>query len=144
MKVEKVNKLIDKYLNGLTTAEEEHKLAKELLQEDAPTAWKPIELMLGELALGEAIYDQTLAQHKRKAMLHMLNWSTAAVVALLLTCGVANRLNLSGKENLAIMYENGVKITDEKQVLAQSADAVSEIFSLSDTHNDLVELFNPE
>ena len=49
--------LIDKYLEGMTTPEEEFSLACELQRQDIPEEWKAIRLMLGDLALGEAEYD---------------------------------------------------------------------------------------
>lgn len=49
--------LIDKYLEGMTTPEEELSLARELQRQDIPEEWKAIRLMLGDLALGEAEYD---------------------------------------------------------------------------------------
>jgi hypothetical protein len=49
--------LIDKYLEGMTTPEEELSLARELQRQDMPEEWKAIRLMLGDLALGEAEYD---------------------------------------------------------------------------------------
>lgn len=49
--------LIDKYLEGMTTPEEELSLARELQRPGLPEEWKAIRLMLGDLALGEAEYD---------------------------------------------------------------------------------------
>lgn len=49
--------LIDKYLEGMTTPEEELSLARELQRQDIPEEWQAIRLMLGDLALGEAEYD---------------------------------------------------------------------------------------
>ena len=49
--------LIQKYLNGETTAEEERLLALEVSREDAPEDWKIIAGMLGELTIDEALFD---------------------------------------------------------------------------------------
>lgn len=45
--------LIQKYLNGETTVEEERLLALEVSREDAPEDWKIIAGMLGELTIDE-------------------------------------------------------------------------------------------
>lgn len=52
--------LIDKYLEGMTTPEEELSLARELQRQDMPEEWQAIRLMLGDLALGEAEYDAVI------------------------------------------------------------------------------------
>ena len=58
--------LIQKYLNGETTAEEERLLALEVSREDAPDDWKIIAGMLGELTVDEALFDQEMASRKQK------------------------------------------------------------------------------
>lgn len=77
--------LIDKYLEGMTTPEEELSLARELQRQDIPEEWKAIRLMLGDLALGEAEYDAVMAERKRKSRIARLwPWVAAACVAALL------------------------------------------------------------
>lgn len=63
MKDKDIEQLINKYLEGETSPEEEQELALELQRPDIPQEWKAIRLMLGELTLGEAEYDrmQTLS-----------------------------------------------------------------------------------
>lgn len=143
MKTEEVNKLIDKYLEGLTSAQEEKRLALELQREDAPEEWKAISMMLGELTLGEALYDQTQEQRSSRRKFLRLSWTAAASVALLVGWGIHSYVN-QYDQDVAVMYVNGQKITDEKQVMAQSTAVVSEIFNLSEAPGDLVELFNME
>lgn len=143
MKTEEVNKLIDKYLEGLTSAQEEKRLALELQREDAPEEWEAISMMLGELTLGEALYDQTLEQRSSRRKFLRLSWTAAASVALLVGWGIHSYVN-QYDQDVAVMYVNGQKITDEKQVMAQSTAVVSEIFNLSEAPGDLVELFNME
>lgn len=143
MKTEEVNKLIDKYLEGQTSAQEEKRLALELQREDAPEEWKAISMMLGELTLGEALYDQTLEQRSSRRKFLRLSWTAAASVALLVGWGIHSYVN-QYDQDVAVMYVNGQKITDEKQVMAQSTAVVSEIFNLSEAPGDLVELFNME
>ena len=60
MKDKDIEQLINKYLEGETSPEEEQELALELQRPDIPQEWKAIRLMLGELTLGEAEYDAIL------------------------------------------------------------------------------------
>ena len=77
--------LIKKYLNGETTVEEERLLAREVAREDVPDDWKVIAGMLGELTVDEALFDQMMAERKRKSRIVKLwPWLAAACVAALL------------------------------------------------------------
>ena len=77
--------LFQKYLNGETTAEEEQLLALEVSRKDAPSDWKIIAEMLGELAIDEALFDKIMAERKPKPRLvRFWPWVTAACVAILL------------------------------------------------------------
>ena len=77
--------LIQKYLNGETTAEEERLLALEVSRDDAPDDWKVIAEMLGELTVDEALFDQMMAERSRKSRIVKLwPWVAAACVAALL------------------------------------------------------------
>ena len=57
--------LIQKYLNGETSTEEERLLALEVSQEDAPLEWKMIAEMLGELTIDEALFDQIMTERRQ-------------------------------------------------------------------------------
>ena len=77
--------LIQKYLNGETTAEEERLLALEVSRKDAPDDWKVIAEMLGELTIDEALFDQIMAERKQKPrFIRLWAWVAAACVAALL------------------------------------------------------------
>ena len=77
--------LIQKYLNGETTAEEEMMLALEVTREDAPEDWKVIAGMLGELTIDEALFDQMMAERRQKPrIIRLWPWLAAACVAALL------------------------------------------------------------
>ena len=74
--------LIQKYLNGETTAEEERLLALEVSRKDAPEDWKVIAEMLGELTVDEALFDQIMAERKQKPrFIRLWPWVAAACVA---------------------------------------------------------------
>ena len=77
--------LIQKYLNGETTAEEERLLALEVSRKDAPDDWKVIAEMLGELTIDEALFDKIMAERKQKPrFIRLWPWMAAACVAALL------------------------------------------------------------
>ncbi len=74
--------LIQKYLNGETSTEEERLLALEVSQEDAPLEWKMIAEMLGELTIDEALFDQIMAERRQKPLtMKLWPWVAAACVA---------------------------------------------------------------
>ncbi len=60
-----IQQLINKYLEGETSLEEERQLALALQGDDMPEEWKTIRLMLGELTMGEAEYDAIMEQRKQ-------------------------------------------------------------------------------
>ena len=61
-----IQQLINKYLEGETSPEEERQLALELQGDDMPEEWQAIRQMLGELTIGEAEYDNIMEQRKEK------------------------------------------------------------------------------
>ena len=65
MTPQEVNRLIDRYMDGKTSLEEERQLAIEVNCPNAPVEWKIVAEMLGELTLGEALYDEEMAARKR-------------------------------------------------------------------------------
>ena len=61
-----IQQLINKYLEGETSPEEEYQLALALQGDDMPEEWQTIRLMLGELTMGEAEYDAIMEQRKQE------------------------------------------------------------------------------
>lgn len=85
MKSKDIEILIEKYLNGETTPEEEKALAVEVSRDDAPQEWKIIAEMLGELTIDEALYDKMMAERNKKPRIMKLwPWVAAACVAAIL------------------------------------------------------------
>ena len=73
--------LIQKYLNGETTPDEERLLALEVSREDAPQEWSIIAEMLGELTIDEALFDQIMEERNRKPRIFkMWPWAAAACI----------------------------------------------------------------
>ena len=84
-----IQKLVDRYLEGLTSPEEERLLARELLRPDIPEDWQAVRLMLGELTMGEAEYDDIMARRQKKAPVVRMHRRWIAVAAsLLLLIGI--------------------------------------------------------
>lgn len=116
MKKNKTQILIDHYLDGSATPEEEKLLASELLRGDIPDEWKVVRMMLGELAMGEAAYDAEVEQeesHKKTfAMPAPVWWSVAASIALLIMFVGINHVRHTEKEIIAeVNTENMVEPT---------------------------------
>ena len=84
MTQQEVNRLIDLYMEGKTTPQEERQLAIEVNRPDAPAEWKIIAEMLGDLTLGEALYDQTMAERKRLQIRRYIGWGIAVAACLTL------------------------------------------------------------
>ncbi|MCQ2259589.1 MAG: hypothetical protein MJZ41_16625 [Bacteroidaceae bacterium] len=85
MKSKDIEILIEKYLNGETTPEEEKVLAAEVSRDDAPQEWKIIAEMLGELTVDEALYDKMMAERNKKSrIIKLWPWVAAACVAAIL------------------------------------------------------------
>ena len=85
-----IQQLIDRYLGGSTSVEEERQLARELLREDIPADWQAVRLMQGELAMGEAEYDDIMArrQTQKPPVIRMSPRWMAAAACLLLLIGI--------------------------------------------------------
>lgn len=116
--------LIDHYLEGTTTPEEEKTLARELRRDDIPDDWKVVRIMLGELAMTEAEYDVDVSEQlsRRKSVILPVyaKWLVAASVALLIGLFCFNHV-ARNKEN--VIAE--VKINHAVEQKVVSNDTVS-------------------
>ena len=125
--------LIQKYLNGETTAEEERILALEVSREDAPDDWKVIAEMLGELTIDEALFDKIMAERKQKPrFIRLWPWVAAAcVVALLVVFLGPPREETSTQPQVAKVepkkIETEVKPVDPVPVSAEKEEATESI-----------------
>lgn len=167
MNRQETERLIDKYLEGATSPEEELLLAGEVNRPDAPAEWKVIATMLGTLTLDEAEYDRTVKSEEwseeseeksvkreekaTRSISRWKGWSIAASLIIVLGIGwlVGRNLMNPNKEIAEIQGENyaiigGEVITDEARVLAMAKSTVTDVFSNSDAENTLYEIFNPE
>lgn len=116
--------LIDHYLEGTTTPEEEKTLARELLRDDIPDDWKVVRIMLGELAMTEAEYDADVSEQlsRRKSVILPVyaKWLVAASVALLIGLFCFNHVARNEENVIA-----EVKIAHTVEQKAVSNDTVS-------------------
>ena len=85
---EAIQQLIDKYLEGETSPAEERQLARALLHSDLPEEWQAVRLMLGELTMGEAAYDDIMAQRKQKPSAIILALRTISSIAAIMLIGL--------------------------------------------------------
>lgn len=83
-----IQQLINKYLEGETTPEEERQLALELQGDDMPEEWQAIRLMLGELTMGEAEYDNIMEQRKEKPSAILIALRTISSIAAIYLVGL--------------------------------------------------------
>ena len=95
--------MIQKYLNGETTTEEERLLALEVSQEDAPVEWKMIAEMLGELTIDEALFDQIMAERRQKPLtMKLWPWVAAACVAAVVAVLLPSRDAIENNQDFVI------------------------------------------
>ena len=84
-----IQQLINKYLAGETSPEEEQQLAIELQQRhDQPEEWQVVKLMLGELTLGEAEYDAIMAERSQKPSAVIIALRTVSSIAAIFLIGL--------------------------------------------------------
>ena len=124
--------LIQKYLNGETTAEEERLLALEVSRKDAPEDWKVIAEMLGELTVDEALFDQIIAERKQKPrLIRFWPWVAAAcVVALLVVFLGPPREDTVSKPQIA-KVEPKPKVAEEQKTIEPQETVNSNTSTLS-------------
>ena len=84
-----IQQLIDKYLEGETTPVEEQQLARALqLCQELPADWQAVRLMLGELTLGEAAYDDIMAQRRHRPSTLLIALRTVLSAAAIYLVGL--------------------------------------------------------
>lgn len=121
MKDKDIQLLIDKYLDGATSPEEEKKLAKELSRADIPLEWVAIKMMLGELTMGEVAYDNMMTEGQAPSFTtspaRLRGWMTALAVAasLALLLLLAWPKGQEGNQPLAVKGHKQEKVNDFKE-----------------------------
>ncbi|WP_294744126.1 hypothetical protein [uncultured Prevotella sp.] len=120
-----IQKLIDRYLEGITTPEEERQLAHELLRVDTPEKWQAIRLMLGELAMGEVEYDDIMESRQKKTpVITMCRRWIAVAASLLLIIGIGATLWQNSNDNETAPETLVVKVDTIKTNLQQKVEDV--------------------
>ena len=102
-----IQTLVDKYLAGATSPQEELQLAAALQQQaELPAEWQAVSLMLGELTQGEAEYDAIIASRqpvssKPSAMLIALRFISSAAAIYLVGLFIWLQLQPAPKAQMA-------------------------------------------
>lgn len=108
-----IQQLINKYLEGETSPEEERQLALELQGDDMPEEWQAIRLMLGELTMGEAEYDAIMEQRKEKPSAILIALRTISSIAAIYLVGLFFWLQQTPETKTETAYNQG-KPTQQK------------------------------
>ena len=102
-----IQTLVDKYLAGATSPQEELQLAATLQQQaELPAEWQAVSLMLGELTQGEAEYDAIIASRqpvssKPSAMLIAVRFISSAAAIYLVGLFIWLQLQPAPKAQMA-------------------------------------------
>ena len=104
---EKIQQLINKYLEGETSPEEERQLAMELQGDNLPEEWQAIRLMLGELTMGEAEYDAIMEQRKEKPSAILIALRTISSIAAIYLVGLFFWLQQTPELKTETAYNQG-------------------------------------
>jgi hypothetical protein len=102
-----IQQLINKYLEGETSPEEERLLALALQGDDMPEEWKTIRLMLGELTMGEAEYDAIMEQRKEKPSAILIALRTISSIAAIYLVGLFFWLQQTPELKTETAYNQG-------------------------------------
>ena len=102
-----IQQLINKYLEGETSLEEERLLALALQGDDMPEEWKTIRLMLGELTMGEAEYDAIMEQRKEKPSAILIALRTITSIAAIYLVGLFFWLQQTPEIKTETAYNTG-------------------------------------
>ena len=102
-----IQQLINKYLEGETSPEEERQLALELQGHDLPEEWKAIRMMLGELTIGEAEYDAIMEQRKEKPSAILIALRTISSIAAIYLVGLFFWLQQTPELKTETAYNHG-------------------------------------
>ena len=102
-----IQQLINRYLEGETSPEEERLLALELQGDDQPEEWQAIRQMLGELTTGEAEYDAIMEQRKEKPSAILIALRTISSIAAIYLVGLFFWLQQTPELKTETAYNTG-------------------------------------
>ena len=102
-----IQQLINKYLEGETSPEEERQLALELQGDNMPEEWQAIRMMLGELTIGEAEYDAIMKQRKEKPSAILIALRTITSIAAIYLVGLFLWLQQTPELKTETAYNTG-------------------------------------
>ena len=102
-----IQQLINRYLEGETSPEEERQLALELQGDNLSEEWQAIRLMLGELSMGEAEYDTIMEQRKEKPSAILIALRTISSIAAIYLVGLFFWLQQTPELKTETAYNQG-------------------------------------
>ena len=102
-----IQQLINKYLEGETSPEEERLLVLALQGDDMPEEWQAIRMMLGELTMGEAEYDNIMEQRKEKPSAILIALRTISSIAAIYLVGLFFWLQQTPELKTETAYNQG-------------------------------------
>ena len=102
-----IQQLINRYLEGETSPEEERQLAHELQGDNLPEEWQAIRQMLGELTIGEAEYDAIMEQRKEKPSAILIALRTISSIAAIYLVGLFFWLQQTPELKTETAYNTG-------------------------------------
>lgn len=137
MTYNETEQLIQRYLEGETTPQEEQQLALEVSRQDAPEDWKLIAEMLGTLTIDEALYDQEMrrreevAVHTEKKKMQPIRkrmaWMWTAAACLIAAAITVPMVWGSHTEPDMVAYVYGEEITDPEAVMQLMASTMEDV-----------------
>lgn len=131
MTYNETEQLIERYLAGETTPEEERQLALEVSRPDAPEDWRIIAEMLGTLTTDEVLYDQMMeARHaatKTKTRLMSMKWVWTAAACLVAVAITVPLVWSRQSTPDVVAYVYGQKVTDEDVVMEMMASTMADV-----------------
>lgn len=147
-----MKELIEKYLNGESTADEQRQLRQALEQVPQRDGEQEALLMMlqAQPATGDVhwltedeseTYEHILGLRKRKAW---KRWSMAAAIAGIVLATAGLHLQHDRTDNL-VAYVYGERITDDKEVLSMVENTMQDMMSRStddEIENQLNDIFN--
>lgn len=139
-----INKLVNKFLDGETTLQEEAQLYRYFQRDDIPSELLPYKKAMLNFAAINGIDAQLIAQARkqpRKTKLVVWRWAAGIAASIAVAWGVMT-FALPADDDICVAYEHGTKITDQRAVMANVDATMEDVFGSSLQPNPEKELKN--
>ena len=128
---QEADKLIEKYYDGYTNAEEERALQYFLSRNDIAEKYKPEQAIFGHF--------NKQKQKPRYGLQKLISWSVAAAAVLIFAMNIQN---FSSTTNTNFGYIDGVKITDKSELKIMALASLTEISNDNNTVEECLSNLN--